>query len=183
MEDRRIRCHKAGGHGAEDFTKALENSCNPALMEMGLRMGVDRFYQCFSDYGLLSLTGIDIPGEAGTIMHKLDNIGEVELATMTFGQSFQITPVQLAVMASSVINGGRRITPHFGVAVQDQEGKTLKEFSYPVKKGIVTEEVSEQMLGNIGKSSSRRIRKESLSGRLPDRWKDSNFSDLAKKCP
>ena len=133
VEDRRIRCHKAGGHGAEDFTKALENSCNPALMEMGLRMGV------------LSLTGIDIPGEAGTIMHKLDNIGEVELATMTFGQSFQITPVQLAVMASSVINGGRRITPHFGVAVQDQEGKILKEFSYPVKKGIVTEEVSEQM--------------------------------------
>lgn len=108
-------------------------------------MGVDRFYQCFSDYGLLSLTGIDIPGEAGTIMHKLDNIGEVELATMTFGQSFQITPVQLAVMASSVVNGGRRITPHFGVAVQDQEGKILKEFSYPVKKGIVTEEVSEQM--------------------------------------
>ena len=145
VEDRRIRCHKAGGHGSEDFTKALENSCNPALMEMGLRMGVDRFYQCFSDYGLLSLTGIDIPGEAGTIMHKLDNIGEVELATMTFGQSFQITPVQLAVMASSVINGGRRITPHFGVAVQDQEGKILKEFSYPVKKGIVTEKVSEQM--------------------------------------
>ena len=145
VEDRRIRCHKAGGHGSEDFTKALENSCNPALMEMGLRMGVDRFYQCFSDYGLLSLTGIDIPGEAGTIMHKLDNIGEVELATMTFGQSFQITPVQLAVMASSVVNGGRRITPHFGVAVQDQEGKILKEFSYPVKKGIVTEKVSEQM--------------------------------------
>jgi len=145
VEDRRIRCHKAGGHGSEDFTKALENSCNPALMEMGLRMGVDRFYQCFSDYGLLSLTGIDIPGEAGTIMHKLDNIGEVELATMTFGQSFQITPVQLAVMASSVVNGGCRITPHFGVAVQDQEGKTLKEFSYPVKKGIVTEKVSEQM--------------------------------------
>ena len=145
VEDRRIRCHKAGGHGSEDFTKALENSCNPALMEMGLRMGVDRFYQCFSDYGLLSLTGIDIPGEAGTIMHKLDNIGEVELATMTFGQSFQITPVQLAVMASSVVNGGRRITPHFGVAVQDQDGKILKEFSYPVKKGIVTEKVSEQM--------------------------------------
>ena len=145
VEDRRIRCHKADGHGAEDFTKALENSCNPALMEMGLRMGVDRFYQCFSDYGLLSLTGIDIPGEAGTIMHKLDNIGEVELATMTFGQSFQITPVQLAVMASSVVNGGRRITPHFGVAVQDQEGKILKEFSYPVKEGIVTEEVSAQM--------------------------------------
>ena len=125
VEDRRIRCHKAGGHGSEDFTKALENSCNPALMEMGLRMGVDRFYQCFSDYGLLSLTGIDIPGEAGTIMHKLDNIGEVELATMTFGQSFQITPVQLAVMASSVVNGGRRITPHLGGAVQDQERKPI----------------------------------------------------------
>ena len=95
-------------------------------MEMGLRMGVDRFYQCFSDYGLLSLTGIDIPGEAGTIMHKLDNIGEVELATMTFGQSFQITPVQLAVMASSVVNGGRRITPHFGVKITGEGGKDLE---------------------------------------------------------
>ncbi|MDO4262341.1 MAG: penicillin-binding transpeptidase domain-containing protein [Eubacteriales bacterium] len=145
VEDRRIRCHKAGGHGPEDFTEAMENSCNPALMEMGLRMGADRFYESFSDYGLLSATGIDIPGEASTIMHKKDAIGEVELATMTFGQSFQITPVQLAVMASSVVNGGRRITPHFAAAVQDRDGNVLREFDYEVRDGIVTEEVSAQM--------------------------------------
>ena len=108
-------------------------------------MGVDRFYQCFSDYGLLSLTGIDIPGEAGTIMHKLDNIGEVELATMTFGQSFQITPVQLAVMASSVINGGRRITPHFGVKITGEGGKEVETLRYETKNDICTKETSETM--------------------------------------
>lgn len=145
VEDRRIRCHKAGGHGGEDFTHAMMNSCNPALMEMGLRMGPEMFYQYFSDYGLLEKTGIDIPGEAATIMHKLENIGQVELATMSFGQSFQITPVQLATMASSVINGGRRITPHFAVAVQDREGKVLKKFQYKVQEGIVSEEVSANM--------------------------------------
>ncbi|MBS6396635.1 MAG: peptidoglycan glycosyltransferase [Clostridiales bacterium] len=145
VEDRRIRCHKAGGHGGQDFTHAIMNSCNPALMTMGLRMGPKMFYEHFRNYGLLEKTGIDIPGEAGTIMHKLDDIGEVELATMTFGQSFQITPVQLAVMASSVINGGRRVTPHFGVAVQNREGEVLKKFQYEVKEGIVTEEVSAQM--------------------------------------
>lgn len=145
VEDRRIRCHKAGGHGAEDFTHAMENSCNPALMTMGLKMGVKMFYQYFNDYGLLTKTGIDIPGEASTIMHQLENIGEVELATMTFGQSFQITPVQLAVMAASVVNGGRRVTPHFGVAIQNREGKVLKELEYPVTEGIVSEEVSGQM--------------------------------------
>jgi stage V sporulation protein D (sporulation-specific penicillin-binding protein) len=114
-------------------------------MTMGLRMGPEMFYQYFQSYGLLEKTGIDIPGEAGTIMHKLENIGEVELATMTFGQSFQITPVQLAVMASSVVNGGKRVTPHFGVAVQDREGNVLRTFEYPVKEGIVTEEVSASM--------------------------------------
>jgi stage V sporulation protein D (sporulation-specific penicillin-binding protein) len=145
VEDRRIRCHKTVGHGDLDFTHALENSCNPALMTMGLRMGPEMFYQYFQSYGLLDKTGIDIPGEAGTIMHKLENIGEVELATMTFGQSFQITPVQLAVMVSSVVNGGKRVTPHFGVAVQNQEGKVLRTFEYPVKEGIVTEEVSASM--------------------------------------
>ena len=145
VEDRRIRCHKAGGHGAEDFTHAMENSCNPALMTMGLKMGAKMFYQYFSDYGLLTKTGIDIPGEASTIMHQLENIGEVELATMTFGQSFQITPVQLAVMAASVVNGGRRVTPHFGVAIQNREGKVLKELEYPVTEGIVSEEISGQM--------------------------------------
>lgn len=145
VEDRRIRCHKVGGHGGQDFTHAVMNSCNPALMTMGLKMGPEMFYQYFKDYGLLEKTGIDIPGEASTIMHKLENIKEVELATMTFGQSFQITPVQLAVMAGSVVNGGRRITPHFAVAVQDQEGNVLKEFDYGEKDGIVTDEVSAQM--------------------------------------
>lgn len=114
-------------------------------MTMGLRMGPEMFYKYFSSYGLLSKTGIDIPGEAATIMHNPDNIGEVELATMTFGQSFQITPVQLATMASSVVNGGKRVTPHFGVAIQDRNGNTLKKLSYEVKEGIVTEEVSAQM--------------------------------------
>lgn len=114
-------------------------------MTMGLRMGPEMFYQYFTDYHLLEKTGIDIPGEAGTIMHNLENIGEVELATMTFGQSFQITPVQLATMVSSVVNGGNRITPHFGVAVQDREGNVLKEFSYEVAEGVVSEEVSAQM--------------------------------------
>lgn len=145
VEDRRIRCHKAGGHGGQDFTHAIMNSCNPALMTMGLRMGPEMFYEYFSRYGLLSKTGIDIPGEASTIMHNLDNIGEVELATMTFGQSFQITPVQLAVMASSVVNGGRRVTPHFGVSIQDQNGNVLKKFSYEVRDGVVSKEVSAQM--------------------------------------
>lgn len=145
VEDRRIRCHKAGGHGAEDFTHAMENSCNPALMTMGLKMGAKMFYQYFNDYGLLTKTGIDIPGEASTIMHQLENIGEVELATMTFGQSFQITPVQLAVMAASVVNGGRRVTPHFGVAIQNREGEVLKKLEYPVVTGVVSEEVSREM--------------------------------------
>lgn len=145
VEDRRIRCHKAGGHGAEDFTHALENSCNPALMTIGLKMGPSLFCQYFSDYGLLTKTGIDIPGEAATIMHALENIGEVELATMTFGQSFQITPIQLAVMASSVINGGRRVTPHFGVEIRSQEGTTLKIFSWKEKDGILSEKVSGEM--------------------------------------
>ncbi len=120
-------------------------------MTMGQRMGPEMFYQYFTDYGLLTRTGIDIPGEASTIMHNLDNIGEVELATMTFGQSFQITPVQLATMASSVVNGGRRITPHFGVAVQDRDGNVLKELAYEVKEGIISEEVSEQMRGILEK--------------------------------
>ena len=145
VEDRRIRCHKAGGHGAEDFTHALENSCNPALMTIGLKMGPSLFYQYFSDYGLLTKTGIDIPGEAATIMHALENIGEVELATMTFGQSFQITPIQLAVMASSVINGGRRVTPHFGVEIRSQEGTTLKTFAWKEKDGILSKKVSGEM--------------------------------------
>ncbi|MCD8363199.1 MAG: peptidoglycan glycosyltransferase [Lachnospiraceae bacterium] len=145
VEDRKIRCAKTTGHGTQTFTEAMEHSCNPALMTMGLKMGAKLYYQYFTDYGLLTKTGIDIPGEASTIMHEPENIGEVELATMSFGQSFQITPVQLAVMASSVINGGRRVTPHFAVAVEDQEGNVLKTFQYEEADGIVTEEVSAQM--------------------------------------
>lgn len=145
VEDRRIRCHKTTGHGAEDFVQATMNSCNPVFITVGLRIGAERFCRYFEQFGLLDKTGIDLPGEANTIMHKVDNIGPVELATISFGQSFQITPIQLATTVSSIINGGRRITPHFGVYVQDEEGNHKKEFSYPVRDGIVSQQTSETM--------------------------------------
>ena len=119
-----------GGHGAETFVQGIQNSCNPVFIEIGLRLGVDRFYDYFEQFGLLSLTGVDLPGEAGTIMHQKENIGLVELATMSFGQSFQITPIQLATTVSSLVNGGRRVTPHFGVKVLDKDGKEVEEFTY-----------------------------------------------------
>ena len=124
VEDRRIRCHKTTGHGAEDFTQGIMNSCNPVFIELGLRLGADDFYHYFEQFGLLSKTGIDLPGEAATIMHKKDNIGQVELATISFGQSFQITPIQLVTTAASLINGGRRVTPHFGVSVHRERRST-----------------------------------------------------------
>ena len=145
VEDRRIRCHKVGGHGAEDFVKATMNSCNPVFITVGLRMGPERFYSYFEQFGLLNKTGIDLPGEAGTIMHNVENIGPVELATISFGQSFQITPIQLAVTASSIVNGGRRVTPHFGVKVADNDGDNSQVFGYPVKENIVSEETSATM--------------------------------------
>ena len=145
MEDRRIHCHKRSGHGAEDFVQGAMNSCNPVFIEVGLRLGVERYYHYFKQFGLLKKTGIDIPGEAGTIMHKEANIGQVELATISFGQSFQITPIQLVTTVSSIINGGRRITPHFGVYVTDETGKEVKRFEYPVENNIVTEEVSKEV--------------------------------------
>ena len=145
VEDRRIRCHKVGGHGAEDFVQGTMNSCNPVFITVGLRIGAERFYSYFEQFGLLSKTGIDLPGEAGTIMHNVDNIGPVELATISFGQSFQITPIQLAVTASSIINGGRRVTPHFGVKVADSDGSNSQMFSYPVRDNVVSEETSETM--------------------------------------
>lgn len=145
VEDRRIRCHKAGGHGGENFVQGVMNSCNPVFIDVGLRMGADNFYKYFQQFGLLKKTGIDLPGEAGTIMHKKENIGAVELATVSFGQSFQITPIQLATTVSSIINGGNRITPHFGVSVTDTEGTTLKTFEYPVEKGIVSEDTVSKM--------------------------------------
>lgn len=145
VEDRRIRCHKVAGHGAEDFVQGTMNSCNPVFITVGLRIGVERYYSYFKQFGLLDRTGIDLPGEAGTIMHNVDNIGPVELATISFGQSFQITPIQLAVTASSIINGGRRVTPHFAVKTADSDGNNSHVFSYPVRDNVVSGETSETM--------------------------------------
>lgn len=145
VEDRRIHCHKRTGHGAESFVEGAMNSCNPVFIEVGLRLGVDNYYRYFQKFDLLEKTGIDLPGEAGTIMHKKENIGEVELATISFGQSFQITPIQLATTVSSLINGGKRITPHFGVKVTDREGNLVKTLDYKEQTGIVTPEVSEEV--------------------------------------
>lgn len=145
VEDRRIHCHKRTGHGAENFVQGAMNSCNPVFIEVGLRLGVDNYYRYFQQFGLMKKTGIDLPGEAATIMHKKENIGEVELATISFGQSFQITPIQLATTISSIINGGRRITPHFGVKVTDEEGNLVKELKYKEEPGIVSKEVSKEV--------------------------------------
>lgn len=145
VEDRRIRCHKVAGHGAENFVQATMNSCNPVFVTVGLRLGVDNYYKYFKRFGLLDKTGIDLPGEAGTIMHKKENIGLVELATISFGQSFQITPIQLAVTVSSFVNGGRRVTPHFGIRVADTDGSNSQSFAYQIKENIVSAETSETM--------------------------------------
>lgn len=145
VEDRRIRCHKVGGHGAENFVQGIQNSCNPVFIEVGLRIGVDHFFDYFRQFGLMDLTGVDIPGEAGTIMHKKENVGQVELATISFGQSFQITPIQLATTVSALVNGGRRVTPHFGMEVLSAEGKKVKTFRYNAKKHIVSEKTSQTM--------------------------------------
>ena len=143
VEDRRIHCHKRAGHGAETFVQGAQNSCNPVFIEVGLRLGVDNYYKYFEQFGLLTKTGIDLPGEAATIMHKKENIGQVELATISFGQSFQITPIQLATTVSSLINGGTRVTPHFGVQVMDDDGNLVKTLKYDTKKNIISEETSE----------------------------------------
>lgn len=145
VEDRRIHCHKRTGHGAESFVEGAMNSCNPVFIEVGLRLGTEKYFEYFRKFGLMEKTGIDLPGEAATIMHKEENVGEVELATISFGQSFQITPVQLATTVSSIINGGRRITPHFGLKVTDEKGNLVKTFRYQEKKGIVSEEISAQV--------------------------------------
>lgn len=144
VEDRRIRCHKTAGHGSESFVEGIQNSCNPVFIDLGLRIGSDRYYDYFKKFGLLDKTGIDLPGEAGTIMHEKDKIGQVELATIAFGQSFQITPVQLMTTVSSLINGGTRIVPHIGMAESENNGKTVK-FEYENKEGICGEKTSETM--------------------------------------
>ena len=145
VDDRRIRCHKIAGHGSQTFVQCMENSCNPALITVGLRLGVDNYYHYFEQFGLKQRTGIDLPGEAGTIMHKKEDMGNVELATVAFGQSFQITAIQLLTTASSIINGGNRITPHFGIEALNRDGEVEETFSYPVQEGIVSEETSATM--------------------------------------
>lgn len=145
VDDRKIRCHKVAGHGSQTFVQATMNSCNPVFITVGLRLGVENYYKYFEQFGLKQKTGIDLPGEAGTIMHKQENMGNVELATVAFGQSFQITPVQLLTTASSIINGGNRITPHFGVKAVDENGNVVETFTYPVTEGIVSEETSATM--------------------------------------
>ena len=145
VEDRKIRCHKVGGHGAETFVQGIQNSCNPVFIDIGLRLGAEKFYAYFKQFGLLSLTNIDLPGEAGTIMHNVEDIGLVELATISFGQSFQVTPVQMATTVSSLVNGGYRVTPHFGVAVLEKDGTEMRKLKYKKKNGIVSEKTSETM--------------------------------------
>ena len=145
VEDRKIRCHKVGGHGAETFVQGIQNSCNPVFIEIGLRLGTYDFYKYFEQFGLMGETGVDLPGEASTIMHKKENVGQVELATMSFGQSFQVTPVQMAATVSSLINGGYRVTPHFGVQVLDAKGKKIETLHEGRGKRIVSEETSKTM--------------------------------------
>ena len=142
VDDRRIHCARRTGHGSQDFIQGAMNSCNPVFIEVGLRLGVDNYYKYFQQFGLLKKTGVDLPGEAGTIMHKKENMGNVELATVAFGQSFQITPIQLAATVSSLINGGRRITPHFGVSVLEADGSSGIKLEYPAEEGIISEETS-----------------------------------------
>lgn len=145
VEDRKIRCHKVGGHGSETFLQGAMNSCNPVFIDVGQRLGVDRYYQYFTQFGLFGKTGIDLPGEAATIMHKKENMGLVELATVSFGQSFQITPLQLITTASSIINGGSRVTPHFAIQASSADKTRVHRFSYPVKEGIVSAQTSQTM--------------------------------------
>lgn len=151
VDDRRIHCARRTGHGSQNFVEGAQNSCNPVFIEVGLRLGVENYYHYFQQFGLLKKTGVDLPGEAGTIMHKMENMGNVELATVAFGQSFQITPIQLATTVSSLINGGRRITPHFGVSVLSADGISGRKLEYPVEEGIVSEKTSEKVRGILEK--------------------------------
>ncbi len=144
VEDRRIRCHKTTGHGSETFPQGIQNSCNPVFIDIGLRLGSEGFYKYFKQLGLTKKTGVDLPGEAGTITHKIENVGLVELATMSFGQSFQITPIQVATMVSSTVNGGVRVIPHLGVRVLNEDGDVVKEFSYETER-VLSKETSQTM--------------------------------------
>lgn len=145
VEDRRIRCHKVIGHGSETFLQGAMNSCNPVFVEIGIRLGIDNTYKYFNQLGLLEKTGIDLPGEANTIMHKKENMGQVELATVSFGQSFQITPIQMITTVSGIINGGTKVTPHFGVEVKNSEGITVETFKYKTKENVISSETSDMV--------------------------------------
>ena len=145
VDDRRIRCHDTDGHGAENFLQGTMNSCNPVFIEVGLRLGVDNFYKYMEKFGLMEKTGIDLPGEAGTILHNKDNVGNVELATISFGQSFQISPIRFLATASSLINGGNMVTPHFGVEAKNSENEVVKTFEHPVEEGVISKETSEEL--------------------------------------
>lgn len=151
VEDRRIRCHKKGGHGSETFLDGIMNSCNPVFIEVGARVGVSDFFRKMSDFGLMNRTGIDVPGEASTIIHKEKNVGAVELATMSFGQSFQLSPIRLVSLAGSMINGGYSITPHFGVSAVSADGSLMKHFSYGKKERVVSKETSDLIRMALGK--------------------------------
>ena len=145
VDDRRIRCHKTTGHGSENFLQGVMNSCNPVFIDVGLKVGKEKFYEQMRKLGLMNKTGIDLPGEASTIIHKLKNVGNVELATMSFGQSFQITPMQYLVAASAVVNGGKIVTPHFGVKAINSNGKVVKQFKYKNKNNVVSKKTSDTM--------------------------------------
>ena len=145
VDDRRIRCHKVNGHGSEDFLHATMNSCNPVFVSVGLSVGKENYYKYMDRLGILEKTGVDVPGEAGTIVHKIEDVGNVELATMSFGQSFQITPLQLLRTASAIINGGNLVTPHFAMAVQDSEGNIKETLSYETEVGVISKETSDTM--------------------------------------
>ena len=182
VEDRKIRCHKVGGHGAETFVEGIQNSCNPVFIDIGLRLGADRFFEYFRQFGLMELTGVDLPGEAGTIMHKKDAVGLVELATMSFGQSFQITPIQLAATVSSLINGGERVTPHLGVRILDEEGKELEKLDYKTKEPCrIRRDVGYNAFPS-GRGCGRGVRKECVCRRIPDRRKNGHLPDSSKEC-
>jgi stage V sporulation protein D (sporulation-specific penicillin-binding protein) len=171
VDDRTIHCANRNGHGSQTFVQGAQNSCNPVFIEVGLRLGVDNYYKYFRQFGLLKKTGIDLPGEAGTIMHNQEDMGNVELATVTFGQSFQITPIQLATTVSSLINGGNRITPHFGVNVQSPDGTTVTALEYPVETGIVSEETSEKVryilekVVSVGSGKNAKIEGYAIGGK------------------
>ena len=181
VEDRKIRCHKVGGHGGETFVQGIQNSCNPVFIDIGLRLGTDDFYKYFQQFGLMDLTGVDLPGEAGTIMHKKENVGMVELATMSFGQSFQVSPMQMATTFSALVNGGRRVTPHFGVRILDAEGKEVEKFKYEEKKGIVSEETSATMRMLLESLSLRGFWEKCVYRRVLHRRQDGDLPDASEK--